>query len=185
MPQLELIEYFIHPLETAVLPYMVTGSVAAIFYGKPRMTHDVDIIIHLSPEDIGRFTALFPITGYYCPPAEVIGIEIGRKEFAHFNLIHRATGLKADCYPFRRDELETWAFSRRRRYTVEDSGDIWLAPPEYVILRKLQYYREGGSAKHLEDIKGLLSVSADTCDRVFLSSMTAKLDLQKYWALSQ
>jgi len=29
----------------------------------------------------------------------------------------------------------------------------YAAPPEYVILRKLQYFREGGSEKHLLDIK--------------------------------
>ena len=36
-----------------------------------------------------------------------------------------------------------------------------LAPAEYVIVRKLEYYREGGSEKHLRDIRSMLAVSGD------------------------
>ena len=31
-----------------------------------------------------------------------------------------------------------------------------FAPPEYVIIRKLQFYREGGSPKYLRDISRML-----------------------------
>jgi hypothetical protein len=42
---------------------------------------------------------------------------------------------------------------------------ITIAPPEYVILRKLEYFREGGSDKHLRDIRAMLAVSGDQLDR--------------------
>ena len=32
-------------LESAGIRYMVTGSVASIVYGEPRLTHDVDIVL--------------------------------------------------------------------------------------------------------------------------------------------
>ncbi|MEM6601995.1 MAG: hypothetical protein AAF649_11470, partial [Verrucomicrobiota bacterium] len=38
---------------------------------------------------------------------------------------------------------------------------ISLAPPEYVIVRKLEYYREGGSEKHLRDIQSVLACLPD------------------------
>ncbi len=41
---------------------------------------------------------------------------------------------------------------------------FWIAPPEYVILRKLEYYREGGSQKHLDDIIGILDISPEEVD---------------------
>ncbi len=66
--------------------------------------------------------------------------------------------------------------------TVEIGGiDVWLAPPEYVILRKLEYHREGGSEKHLRDIAGVLRVSGDTVDRAALSDWIRRMDLDGTW----
>jgi hypothetical protein len=39
-----------------------------------------------------------------------------------------------------------------------------LAPPEYVIVRKLEYFQEGGSEKHIRDIRSILRVSRDLLD---------------------
>jgi hypothetical protein len=51
-----------------------------------------------------------------------------------------------------------------KREVSLESGSIWLTPPEYVILRKLQYYREGRSDKHLDDVAGILAVSCEELD---------------------
>lgn len=45
MHELDVIWVFLEPLNHAGIPYMVSGSVAAIFYGEPRMTHDLDLIV--------------------------------------------------------------------------------------------------------------------------------------------
>jgi len=37
---------------------------------------------------------------------------------------------------------------KSKEFTIEGEP-IWVAPPEYVILRKLEYFREGKSEKHL------------------------------------
>src|SRR5262249_23231308 len=34
------------------IPYMVTGGFAAIVYGEPRLTNDVDVVIALNPEQM-------------------------------------------------------------------------------------------------------------------------------------
>jgi hypothetical protein len=49
---------------------MVTGSVASMAYGEPRLTHDVDIVIEISREHCQRFGALFPGEEFYCRPPE-------------------------------------------------------------------------------------------------------------------
>ena len=54
--------------------------------------------------------------------------------------------------------FERWAFKNRRPLTVGETP-IWLAPPEYVIIHKLEFYREGRSEKHLRDIRGMLAVT--------------------------
>ncbi len=76
------------------IPYLVSGSVASIYYGEPRMTNDVDIILFLKLEDVSRLESAFPPERYYCPPAEVIRTEMGRSEGGHFNLIDQSTGFK-------------------------------------------------------------------------------------------
>ncbi len=45
MPEVDLILLFVRPLQQAGFRYIVTGSVAAIFYGEPRLTLDVDLVV--------------------------------------------------------------------------------------------------------------------------------------------
>lgn len=72
--------------------YMVTGSVAVIVYGEPRLTHDVDLVAELSPAQVERLPELFAPDQFYCPPREVIIIELRRDQRGHFNIIHHNTG---------------------------------------------------------------------------------------------
>jgi hypothetical protein len=182
MPQPDLTQAFVRPIEEAGISYFVTGSIAAMHYGEPRLTHDVDLVLTLSAADIQRFCTLFPLQEYYCPPAEVIGLELRRRPFGHFNLIHHDSGLKADCYPNAGDPLHGWAFANRKRVALSEKESIWLAPIEYVIVRKLQYFREGGSQKHVDDIRKMLLVSGDLVDRAFLRSTLAELQLTSFWS---
>ncbi len=168
MPEHDFYRVFIEPFERLGIPYMVTGSIAAIFYGEPRLTHDIDIVLHLREPDIGRLCAMFPLDGYYCPPPEVIQVEMRRESHAHFNLIHHATGLKADCYPFTGDRLHAWALQNRRMQSLAVNQMVQLAPPEYVIIRKMQYFRDGGSQKHVQDIQSMLAVQGGAINMQFL-----------------
>ena len=183
MPSPDLIDIFIIPLEEARLEYMITGSVASTFYGEPRLTHDIDLVIALRADDIERFPSLFPSAEFYCPPQEVLRIESSRKAFAHFNLIHHDTGYKADMYPLTGEPLHAWGFENRRRIRLKDSLQIWLAPPEYVVARKLQYFKEGGSQKHLSDIRKMLDSPETAVDLPLLERWISRKDLQKEWEL--
>src|SRR5207245_3851957 len=130
-------------------------SVAAMLYGEPRVTHDVDLVVFLRLEQIARLPLLYPSPDFYVPPTDVIAIEVARERRGHFNVIHADSSLKADFYTANRDELHAWAFRGARKYSLPETV-ITLAPPEYVIIRKLEFYREGGSEKHLRDISSML-----------------------------
>jgi len=142
------------------IPYLVTGSVATILYGEPRLTNDIDIIVFLERFDVHTFISSFPIDEYYCPPEEVLVVESKRLQRGHFNLIHHESGYKADIYVAHRDPFFRWALDNGRRIALGGSS-ITLAPPEYVLVSKLSYYKEGGSEKHLSDLHGMI-----TCDTV-------------------
>jgi len=180
MPEPELFLLFVRPLNRAGIRYVVTGSVAAIFYGEPRLTHDVDVVAFLNSNNIQKLIDVFPGTDFYLPPRETMLAEMGREHSGHFNLIHLDTGFKADLYPTGRDELNAWAFRGKR--TIEYEGEnIVLAPPEYVIVRKLQYFREGHAEKHLRDVRAMLAVSAGQLDYAALSEWIRLRGLEAEW----
>jgi len=176
-----LVDTFVSRLEKLEISYVVTGAVASIIYGEPRLTNDVDLIMMMKTEDIERFVQAFPSAEFYCPPVEVLKIEIRRPHRGHFNLIHHDTGTKADIYLAGEDELHQWALSKRRDMVVEGER-VRVAPPEYVIVRKLESYREGGSEKHLRDIAGMLELSSQEIDFKQLDDFVQRYGLEKEWA---
>ena len=180
MQELNLFLVFLSPLNRLGLPYMVTGAIASSFYGQPRLTHDLDLVLAIMREDASRLAAAFPPEAFYCPPVEVIGVEADRPHRGHFNLIHLETGFKADVYIAGQDRLHLWAMQRRRELTVAGES-FWIAPIEYVILRKLEYYREGGSSKHLSDIAGMLAVSSESIDFDQIEAWVLTLGLEEVW----
>ena len=171
---------FTRRLQDLKIPYVVSGSVAATFYGEPRMTNDVDIIVFLKSDDVTRLQNAFPPDDFYCPPAEVIQVELQRPQRGHFNLIHHASGFKADIYLSGSDPLHAWALARAKKVKIDDD-DLSLAPPEYVILRKLQFYREGQSAKHLRDIHRMLVAIGQDWDLASLETLIAQYGLAAEW----
>jgi len=42
---IELIDAFVRPLQRHHIRHLVTGSVAAMAYGEPRLTNDIDLIL--------------------------------------------------------------------------------------------------------------------------------------------
>jgi len=180
MQEADLFLYFLKPLSDAGFDYMVTGSVASIIYGQPRMTHDIDLVLELRAEQVSEFISLFSEDEFYCPPKDVILTEIARQRQGHFNIIHQATGFKADIYPNGSDRLHLWAFGRRQKIDLSGVA-VWIAPPEYVILRKLEYFKEGGSSKHLVDIKQMLAISPDIIDLNLLQEQIKENGLKRQW----
>ena len=57
--------------------------------------------------------------------------------------------------------------------------EAYLATPEDVIIKKLVFYREEGSEKHLKDIRGILSESE--INKKYLQKWLKKLDLFPQW----
>jgi len=176
----DLLTLFVHPLERLGIRYMVSGSVAAMLFGEPRLTLDVDLVVFLDEPTIERIPRTFPANEFYVPPVDVMRIEAGRDQGGHFNVIHTPSGLKADFYCANRDPLHHWAITRVRRVPVE-AENVALAPPEYVILRKLQYYREGGSDEHVRDVRAMLAQLGTQLDREALREWIERLGLAGTW----
>ncbi len=180
MPEPEPFLIFTRKLEDLGLRYMVAGSIASIYYGEPRLTNDVDIVLVLPFEDVERFSAAFPLDEFYCPPSEILRLEQQRGERGHFNLIHHETGFRADMYLARQDELHQWGLGHVRQ-VILGADSFRLAPPEYVIVRKLQFYREGRQDKHLRDIRRMLVGLGDDWNREDLLRIVGRYGLTEEW----
>jgi len=66
-------------------------------------------------------------------------------------------------------------------FPVED----YYCPPEDVIVRKLEYFREGRSEKHLRDIAGMLRVTGEAIDRQAIEEWTQRMGLAEEWTLAR
>ena len=183
MRELNLVLLFTQRIDKLGVPYMVSGSVAAILYGEPRLTNDVDMIVVLSRERAAGLAELFAPSEFYCPPLEVITVEALREQRGHFNIIHQETGFKADIYLGGRDPLHAWGLARAKRVQLGEDT-IVVAPPEYVIVRKLEYYREGGSEKHLRDIRAMLRTSPELIHQADLQRLITERGLDEHWQKS-
>ena len=49
-----LFHIFINPLNHLDIRYVVTGAVAAIIYGEPRLTHDIDLVVEGNAIDLAQ-----------------------------------------------------------------------------------------------------------------------------------
>lgn len=176
----DLIELFVGPLQTAGIRYFISGSVAAMLYGEPRVTHDIDLVVFLRAADIAKLPQLFPAPEFYVPPAEVVAAEMGRQQHGCFNVIHADSSLKADFFTANRDEFHGWAFRNLKTYSARGMM-VTLAPPEYVIVRKLEYFREGGAEKHLRDIRGILNISGTQINQTDLQEWIQRRRVESEW----
>ena len=66
MQEHNLFFLFIKPLNQLNIPYMVTGAAAAIIYGTPRTTLDIDIVIRLLETNVHPLIKEFPKDSFYC-----------------------------------------------------------------------------------------------------------------------
>jgi hypothetical protein len=81
-------------------------------------------------------------------------------------------------------EFDRSRLQRGLRLPVLPDRTVSFASPEDVILKKLVYYREGGSEKHLRDIAGVLRVGGERLDRNYLLEWVVRLDLGDLWQLT-
>jgi hypothetical protein len=179
-----LVSLFVRPLNLLRFPYMVTGGVASVVYGEPRLTRDIDLVIALRPRDASRFAAAWSGESFYVPPVEVIEEESGRAERGHFNVIHHQTAMRADVYLAGHDALNAWSFEHMVVRRI-DADEVCLAPIEAVILYKLRYYQMGKSDRHLRDIHQMLRISGDLVDRLEVERWAARLGIESEWQQAQ
>jgi hypothetical protein len=87
----------------------------------------VDFVVVLGLSDIQQLLVIFPVSDFYVPPEEGIAEELARGWRSHSNIMHEATGFKADFYVAVADELNAWGFQFKReiRFDEETLALVW------------------------------------------------------------
>lgn len=174
----ELLHKIVEAFEALSIPYLVTGAMASITWGEPRFTNDIDIVAELNVKHIAPLEAYFPKTEFYFDERM---IQEAIKSRGQFNIIHPASGLKIDVYVSKRTPFDRSRFARRRKVRLTGDCEAYFAAPEDVIIKKMEYYRQGGSEKHLRDITGILTISGGQIDGQYISEWASRLGLLEIW----
>lgn len=174
----ELLGAIAAKLDALGIEYLTTGSMASIVYGEPRLTNDIDLVVRIHAEDADRLCAAFPETDFY------VSRESAREAVAcgsQFNVIHPASGLKIDFMVAAADDFNRSRFERGRSIEIVPGITVRFASPEDVIIRKLQYFQEGGSDKHLRDIRGILRLCDDPVDAAYIERWIDRFGVRAQW----
>jgi hypothetical protein len=160
----ELLVHLTMTLEKLEIPYAIGGSLAAIAYGEPRFTRDIDVVVAIRIDDIPGLRARFPPEEYYLDE-QAAGQAV--REASQFNIIHPRSGFKIDLY-VAADRIARNQIAGARLLPIAQDRSALFSPPEELILKKLQFYEAGGSDKHLRDIRAILSISVEEVDQEHL-----------------
>ncbi|NBX37732.1 MAG: hypothetical protein EBR10_11030 [Planctomycetes bacterium] len=155
MEPTELLRLVGEQLDRVGCQRFTTGSVASMVFGEPRFTNDIDIVVRMDERQARLVVAAFVGEDWYA--SADAAVEAARQR-SMFNIIHVPSGLKADIIVAAGGAFDASRFSRVRHIELPDGRLEPFASPEDVILKKLEFFRAGGSQKHLRDVASMIAV---------------------------
>ncbi|MDI6777829.1 MAG: hypothetical protein QMD77_01435 [Patescibacteria group bacterium] len=156
MEQEELLFRIGNILNRLKIPYIITGGMAVVVWGRPRFTADIDVVIELTFQKIDEiFAELRKIDKNIYIDKKMI--EYALKRGGEFNLIHPASGVKIDFWILKDEPFDKSRI--KRRILKKIAGEkLYFCSPEDLVLIKLQWYKKTKSTRQLEDIESILAI---------------------------
>jgi hypothetical protein len=174
------IAQLLHPVfERLNIRYYITGGVAAIAYGEPRTTQDIDLVIEVDAGSIDALVSALEQAGFYVPAGAVEDIKAGRGRVlgvTHIEQVLRADIVISSDSPFDRSKL-----NRRQLIAIDLSGEAlyWVGSPEDIILAKLLWGQRSSSEKQWRDVLAVLKVQQTALDYGYLDEWAERLELSE------
>jgi hypothetical protein len=164
-------------LDQAGIAYMLSGSFASAYYGVPRSTQDIDMVIEASAAQLRTFVRSLSSEEYY---ADLDSALNARNRQSMFNVIDLATGWKIDFIIRKSRAFSEEEFGRRKLVTLQGIG-LFVASAEDVIIAKLEWSQLGQSQRQIEDVASILKMQWDLLDRPYLRKWIGELGLEMEW----
>jgi hypothetical protein len=151
--------------------WYVFGAQAVMIWGRPRLTGDVDVTVHLEPDDPGALVAGMRTAGFDLRVEDADDF-VRRTRVLPF--VHRPTDMPLDVVlagPGLEEEFAREAV----QVSVEGTSVPFISPVDLVVTKIL-----AGRPKDLEDVRGLILAQGDDLDlarvRTRLSQIEQALD---------
>lgn len=139
-------------LNASGMPWMITGSTASAFYGEPRATQDIDLVVD---PDEGQLRRLLDALrdGFYVSRYEASEALTRR---SMFHVIHLESGWKADIIVCPDRPFEKYELGRRQPARLFGI-DVFVISPEGSVVSKLRWAAASGSELQMRDAASVLA----------------------------
>jgi len=156
---------------------MLTGSFASAYYGAPRSTQDIDVVIEATVVQLQSFVQFLPSGEYY---ADLDAALEARRRESLFNVIDLATGWKIDFIIRKSRAFSQEEFSRRQLVSMQGIR-LFVASAEDVVIAKLEWSKLAQSQRQIEDVAAILRLRWESLDRAYLEKWIPELQLNEEW----
>jgi hypothetical protein len=157
------------------VPYYITRGVAAITYGEPHTTRDLDVVISVPRQTINSLVVALEVADFYVPGVE--DAVSGRMRTLQITQV--TTISRADLVLAEENEYEQLKFQRRRLITLPNGTQVYLALPEDVVVNKLRWGQQSQSEKQWRDVLGVLKIQQDHLNYNYMHQWAAAFDLSE------
>ena len=164
-------------LKELKIPYIITGGMAVLVWGRPRFTADIDIVVELGQNKVDKLEkALLSLSnvGYF--DKKIVQEAIDNK--VEFNFIDGDTGIKVDFWVLSGDSFDLSRLKRRKHRKVLGEN-VYFSSPEDLILIKLKWYKESLLSRQIEDAESILKISNKKIDFKYLKTWAKRLGVLK------
>lgn len=177
-PELTALATVIDSLNRLEIPYMITGSVAASAHGRPRSTHDADVVIDPTRPQLDRLVADLEDRGFYVS-ADAARSALSQR--GQFNVIEIAHACKIDLIIRKARPFSVEEFGRRVPMDLPVGRAISVVTAEDSILSKLEWSKmSGGSTRQLDDAAAIVAVAVNL-DRAYIEHWAQQLGVLELW----
>jgi len=152
------------------IKYVIVGGLVAIFYGIPRTTMDIDIIIQIPENKIKVFVEFLKKNEFFASEDD---IKTAFKEKSHCTIEDKKSLIRLDVKGIY-TEFDKDTLKRKRSFNYKDTK-MYLASPEDTIASKLLF----GSEQDIKDAEGIYVRQKGKLKMDYLISRCRKLNVYK------
>lgn len=172
----QLVADVVARLDAAGIPHMLTGSIASSWYGEPRATQDLDVIIDPSASALDQLIDSLQTDAWYVDRDVALSALRNRGQF---NAIG-PNAFKVDFIVRRERPFSIAEFDRRQPVEVLGT-QTFLPTVEDMVIAKLEWAQATDSDRQLRDVAGMLQVAGSDIDAAYLEDWVRRLGLEGAW----
>jgi len=157
-------------LEEKKIPYMVVGGLAVNYFGEPRFTKDIDLVVAIDPKKEAAFLQALKKGGFVFFEKE-IKMLLKASNIFH---VHDTTGVNQIDFWIPKTSFELKAFSRRQAKRWRNKKIYFLSPEDLILFKII-----ADRPKDIADIKSVFQRQEGKLDREYLRFWSMALNKEK------